>query len=112
MKVSFVQAASFRSHLRAWRRTLSADRATRWQLADAYLKALMTRLAAFGGEPPGRWVDSTTQPPRHYFELTGGTWVGYTVTVRRQFVTRAKVVELREIVPRPPHPAQPAPRRS
>jgi hypothetical protein len=91
----------------AWRARLAADPQIRDQLAAAYLDELKQRLVKAGGIPKGALVEPWLEPPRYWYELTGGTWVGYTVVLTGRLFGRREVL-ITELVTGPPPGAVPA----
>jgi hypothetical protein len=90
----------------AWRRSLSPNPADARALAQVYLFELKRRLAAAGGFPRETETDTTTNPPTYLCELTGGTWVRYTVTNSRMFGwVRSRDIEIIGLEERLPPPS-------
>lgn len=100
MKITVRIHALVAGRLAAWRRSLSPN---------VYLAELKRRLAVSGGLPAGAETDDTTDPPTVWCELTGGTWVQYTVTdLRLLGWVRSRDIEIIDLQQRLPPPSPPS----
>jgi hypothetical protein len=94
--------------LEAWERTLSPDPVVAGRMADTLLDALKQRLIATEGKPADGFFDPTTDPREYWYELTGSTWVVYTLTDGGFFFTRWREVSVLGLAARPPGRAVPS----
>lgn len=69
--------------IEAWERTLTADPRGGPELRHVLLTELIQRLEAAEGLPQDRLTDFRTEPPTHYVQLDGRTWVQYVIRESR-----------------------------
>ncbi len=94
--------------LTAWRRSLSDDPDIRKALATAYIDEFKARIVRAGGRLSDAVTDRTKDPPWCWCELTGGTWLAYTIETSGRYFARQRVIRVWEAGSGPSRPAPPA----